>query len=335
MNLSTKILLAIIGVLSLSIILLFFYEQHQLSVQQTAIQTQTIQMQQLADNIARAQGSWATKDDLAAFAKQNDIDLKTIQDNLDKLNASITAINQVTVNSGGQVAGNLPSSNHTPNPTPPNPTGTGPAPDTNGYYANRQVLHLDEQFNTPGSTTSTPVPFGDVGFSAWQAKPWDVNVAPRQYNVSTVLGTDENQKQYAYNKFSITTGGKTYPVTITNSTFEQQYPTPKFSFWNPRLLMGADGGLNITHVQGEFTPGLHLGIISYGQYKTTPDWSIGEVGVGYSVVNKTATVVVTPAAYNIGKNVFSPVMNNTYIGPSVSASTDGSVGVGVGLRVGF
>jgi hypothetical protein len=193
----------------------------------------------------------------------------------------------------------------------------------------QQNLALNEDFG------SVKVPFGQVGFSAWQQKPWSIDIPQRDYNVATVVGTDENQRQYFYNKFSMTTGGKTYDIPIKSATTKQEYPSPKWSWWNPRLLMGLDGGVNITNVKGEFTPSVNVGIMSYGQYKTTPDFSILEVGVGYGVVNKTPQVIVTPVAYNIGKNLFSPLMNNTYIGPSLQVGTDGSLGVGGGLRVGF
>lgn len=99
--------------------------------------------------------------------------------------------------------------------------------------------------------------------------------------------------------------------------------------------MGLDGGVNVSHFGGEFTPSVSLGIMSYGQYKTTPDFSILEVGAGYDTVSHNVQLVVTPVAYNFGKNFFSPLANNTYLGPGVTIGTDGSIGVGLGLRVGF
>ena len=56
------------------------------------------------------------------------------------------------------------------------------------------------------------------------------------------------------------------------------------------------------------------------QFKTTPTLSILEVGVGVGAVNKTPELVVTPVAYNFGNKFFSPLMNNTYIAPSVSVA---------------
>lgn len=335
----TKILVGIGAVVTLGMLALILYQQHELKTQQTAIQTQITQQQQLVDGIMRSSSTWATKDDLKGFADANGINLKAIQDNLNQLNSQLASINVITANSDPQKQNNLPSSGQgptNPNPTPPTtvtctPGGTVTCPNTDpfGYQKAEQDFALNEDFGT------LKVPFGTVGFSAWQQNPWNVNIPQREYNVDTVVGVDDHEKQTFYNKFTVKVNGKDYDIPIKNATTKQQYPSPTFSFWNPRLLMGIDGGVNINHVQGESTPHVSVGIMSYGQYKTTPDFSILEVGFGYGAVNKTGEVVITPVAYNIGKNLFSPLMNNTYIGPSVQIGTDGSIGVGAGLRVGF
>lgn len=149
------------------------------------------------------------------------------------------------------------------------------------------------------------------------------------------MGTDDNQRQYFYNKFTVKVNDKDYEVPIKTATTKQEYPTAKFSFWNPRLLMGVDGGVNLSRVRGEFSPNVDVGIMSYGQYKTTPDFSILEVGAAYQVINKQPALTITPVSYNIGRNLFSPLMNNTYVGPSLQISPDGNFTATVGVRVGF
>jgi len=324
-----KILVAVGAVLTLGTLIFIIYSVQQIKAQQTAIQSQLVEQKQLVDGIMRSQSQFASKDDIEKFAKDNNVNLKAIQDDLDKLNAQVTSINVIIASSKPQHSTNIPSTPPGPNnPTNPNPVDPK-NPDPFGYMKEQQNLALNEDFG------SVKVPFGKVGFSAWKEKPWSIDINQRDYNLSTVVGTDENQRQYFYNKFSVTTGGKTYDVPIKTATTKQEYPSPKFSWWNPRLLMGLDGGLNITHMQGEFTPSVNVGVMSYGQYKTTPDLSILEVGVGYGTINKTGQIIVTPVAYNIGKNWFSPLMNNTYVGPSLQVATDGSIGAGVGVRVGF
>lgn len=325
----TKILVSIGAVLLIGVLGLILYNQEKIKTQQLAIQSQIVAQQQLVDGIVRSQSQYASKQDIEAFAKSNDINLKAIQDNLSQLNAQVTSINVAIATSQGQHGTNIHT---TPGPIV-NPDPVDPKnPDPYGYMKRQQTLALNEDFGT------VKVPIGSVGFSAWQKDPWNYDIAPREYHLDTVVGTDENQRQYFYNKFTVKTGDKSYDIPIKTATTKQEYPSPKFSFWNPRLLMGLDGGANLTRkegIAGEFTPHVSVGIMSYGQYKTTPDFSILEVGVGYGAVNKTGQLVITPVAYNIGKNWFSPLMNNTYVAPSVSVGTDGSFGVGAGLRVGF
>jgi len=323
-----KVLVAIGAILFVSMGGFIIYNQIQLKAQQDAIQSQLVEQKKLVDGIVRSQNQYATKEDIDKFAKDNNVNLGAIKDDLDKLRAEVVSINVAITHSQGQSGTHIPSSST--GPTNPEPHPVDPAnPDPYGYMKTQQNLALNEDFGT------VKVPIGSVGFSAWQKEPWNIDIKPREYNVATVVGTDENQRQYFYNKFTVKTGGKSYDLPITSATTKQEYPAPKFSWWNPRLLMGLDGGVNITRAQGEFTPHVGVGIMSYGQYKTTPDLSILEVGVGYGTVNKTGQVVITPVAYNVGKNWFSPLMNNTYVGPSFQISTDGSLGAGLGVRVGF
>ncbi len=305
-----------------------------MSVQQTDIQTEQVAQRQLIDGIVRSQTSWATQQDVANLLSANGVNadaLKAIQNDMSTLKASMNTANVVVVNSNPQHATGQASTGTGPaNPTPPAPAVNGcPDPDPFGFMKAQQNYALKEDFG------KVQVPFGTVGFSAFQKDPWSVDIPARTYTVDNVIGTDENQRNYVYNQVNIKAGDKTYTVPVTSSTTKQVYPTAKFSFWNPRLQMGADGGVNLNHVQGEFTPNLDLSLMSYGRYKTTPDFSVLGVGVGWQTVAQKPSLVITPVGYNIGKNVFSPLMNNTYIAPSVSVAPDGTWNVGAGLRVGF
>ena len=323
-----KVLL-VIGSLIVAFCMVFtVYEHFELKAQNTAILNSIVAQQQLANGIIRASAQYATKDDIAKFASDNAVNLKTIQDNLDKLGngAQVSSVNVFSAVSNGQNSNNLPSTNTGPvNPTPP----TQDTNDPYGYQKFQQDFALSEDFGT------IKVPFGTVGFSAWQKDAWNVNVLPRNYEVANVVGQDENSRQYFYNRFSVNVGGKSYDIPIKTSTTKQELPSAKFSWWNPRLVMGADVGVDVTHVKGEFSPTLQVAIMSYGQFKPTPDWSFLQVGAAWQTVSQKPAFVVTPFAYNVGKNMFSPLMSNTYIGPSVMLSTDGSFVVNGGIRVGF
>ena len=324
MTLLEKILLIAMAAVLVGSFTFIVYKEHQMSVQLTETTQSMTDMKQLAGDIARSQGQYATQTDLQNFAKQNNIDLTTIQDDLNKLNAAISGINTSVVISVPQQANNVPSTGTTPNTNPQIPTV-----DTYGYLKNRQVLALNEQFGT------TAIPFGEVGFSAFNQKPWDTKISGREYDMTNVLGTDENGKQYVYNKFAIKSDGKSYDIPITNAKFLQEYPTSKLSF-NPRLFLGLAGGISVSQlpVQGQFAPNISVGFLSYGKTKVTPDWTFAKVGAGFDVATVRPQVVITPVSYNIGQNV--PFLKNTYLDPlSVAVETDGSVFIGTGISVGF
>jgi hypothetical protein len=63
-NILTKILLAIGGVVLFGALVFIIYNQHQTLTRQDAIQQQLVAQQQLADNITRSMAEWATKADL-------------------------------------------------------------------------------------------------------------------------------------------------------------------------------------------------------------------------------------------------------------------------------
>jgi hypothetical protein len=331
----------LIGIGSTIVVLMLgymIYNQEKIKSQQTALQSSIVAQQTLVDGIVRSQSQYATSADLAKFAADNDLNMKAIQDNLKTLNSQLASINVITATSTGQNTTNVPTTSTGPsNPKPSTPvvvactggTATCPNQDPFGYQAKQQNLVLNEDFS------NIKVPIGTVGFSAWQQNPWDVQVVPREYNVDTVVGVDENQRQTFYNKFTVKVNNKDYDIPIKTATTEQVTPKATFSFWNPRLLVGMDGGVDVNAVKGAFIPSLNLGIMSYGQFKTTPTLSVLEVGIGADVVAKTGELVITPVAFNFGNKFFSLLMNNTYVAPSVSIGTTGNITIGAGLRVGF
>jgi len=332
MSLSTKILVIVGIIVALCATVLVIYKQFEISERQKAIETEVVKQKELADGITRSMNEYATKKDIEVFAKNNGVALDTIKNDMDKLHAEIKSINIVTVVSGGTKKDNVPSSNTGPtNPNPQTPTvdcnGTQvpcPNADPFGYMTARKNLNLTEQFGT------SSVPFGQVGFSAWKQSPWYVNILPRQYKVTTVTGVDENQREYIYNKFTIIVDGKSYDLRIDKAESKQEYPEASFRFWNPRLFMGIDTGLNISQMDAEFSPNIDIGIMSYGRYKNQPDISILQLGFGYGIVSGKLQGIITPFAYNVGKHF--PLMNNTYMGPSLYFGINGDIAVMGGLR---
>lgn len=331
MSLLTKILLSVGGMLVAAALAFIIYTQIQNGKRQAAIEAQMVEQKTLMDGIVRSQTQYTTKADMDKFITDNGVNLKAIQKDLDKLSADVTAVNIIVAESLGQKETNIPSTGTgTPNPKPPKPTtcpdGTAcPNADPYGYQVKTQLLTVNEDFG------NIKIPFGTIGFSAWLAAPWSIDILPREYHVANVVGTDENQRMYFYNKFSVKVGDKQYDLPIKTAATEQIYPEARWSWWNPRLFVGVDGGVTLNPVHGEFTPSLDVGIMSYGQYKTQPDFSMLQVGVGYGTVSRHVEFAITPVAYNIGKHI--PLMNNTYVGPSLHVSPSGEFSVMGGIRV--
>lgn len=333
MKLTTKILIALGVILTLGLLSVIVYQQYQLKHQQDAIETQVVLQKTLSDQLVRAQSQYATNKDIDNFIKNNGLSLKDIQNDLDKLHGDITSVNQVVVKSNGTIANNLPSSSvgaKNPVSLPPAICKDGtPCPNTDvyNYQQKQQNLALTEPFG------NTQVPIGTVGFSAWQEKPWNLNILPRQYSITSVVGTDENQRQYFYNKVRINVDGKNYDIQIAKADTQQVVPEAKFSWINFRLFMGMDAGLDISSLHGDFVPNIDLQVASYGRFLNQPTFSILQLGIGYGIENKQAEFILTPFAYNIGENL--PLVNNIYLGPSLMVAPNGDFSVMAGIRVGL
>lgn len=338
MTLSKEIWAILATILFLGLGTLVLYEVHAVKARQDAIETQIVAQKQLADNITRAMETWATKADLQALATASNTNLQAIQQDLATLNSSLTAMNVATATSTAQNLTNQGSTSvvkpTTPPPAPPTVTCDGkqiscPNQDPNGYLSTTQQYTLNEDFGT------LKVPFGTVSFNGSTNKPWSETIPVRQYQMVTVLGTDENQRISAYNQLSINVNGHNTAVPITSSQIKQIYPAAKFSWLNPRLYLGADAGLTVNNlpIQAAGGPNLNVQVMSYGRYKTQPDLSVLQLGVAYDIPSKKIDFMLRPIAYNIGQHL--PLMNNLYLGPALHVGTTGAIAVTLGLSAGL
>lgn len=328
-----KILISITAIIAICLASLIIYKQFEISNRQKAIEESVVKQKELSNNIMRSMSEYATKEDMVKFANDSKISLKDIQKDMDKLQADVKAINTIIVSSSGykkEGVGSTGTGPKNPNPQPNPPTCNGepvncPNTDVYGYMQARQDLDLNEPFG------NTMVPIGKVGFSAWNSGPWTIDIRHRTYRVTSVVGVDENQRQYFYNKFTINVDGKDYDLRISSATTKQEYPEAKFSWWNPRLFLGVEGGLNLSQIKGEFSPNLSVGFMSYGRYKIQPDFSFLQLGLGYGIISDRIQFSVTPFTYNIGKHI--PLMNNMYLGPSLYFGTNGNTAIMGGIKV--
>lgn len=330
----SKIIFAI-GVLFVIVSLLIVIKsQHDISVQQQEMNNAVTEMRQLTKDITVSQSKMATKEEINKLVDSMDMD--SIQEDVNKLRASIIAAGALNVLTPGGKASNLPSTNVGPGrpisvvtvPCPNGGTVTCPPNDMFGYNSHAQTLDLSEPFNKDLS-----VPFGKSMFQAWEPKPWTLEVYPREYSVSTVIARDDNDKITTYHKFQISTQGKSYSVPIKSDFIEQTPTESKFRF-SPRLNLGVEIGARVYPLpEAEGIPNLSVSLFSIGKSKNDPNWQILKLGAGVAVHHPAFTGIITPVTYNLGHHL--PLMNNLHIGPSFIVDTTTSVGVTFGISAGL
>ena len=313
----------IVSIILIGLLGFIIYKQNIIFHNQNDIQQSFVEQKRLNDDIVRSFEKYATRNDINELIKNDNLNINEITKDLNQLGAKINSYNQISVISNGQVASNISSSSINPN----NLQLT--IPDQFGYLHNKQNLDLFEKFQDAN------VPIGSTSFSAWQDKPWSFNILARKYNVSTVIGTDENGRNYSYNKFEIDVNGKQYPVRIDKSTITQIFPHSSFTFWNPRLFATGGGSVDISHPAGSANVGGVVGIMSYGKLKTLPDISVLQLGAVYQSQSKNVAVIINPINFNLHNMLKTDMVQNTYLGPSLQLDTSSNIYGGLNISVGF
>jgi len=332
-NVINKILIYVGGIAVLLAFGFVIFKQNQITQQQQQISASIIEQKTLLDNIVRGKGSYATSEEVEKFLKSHGFNTQYIKDDLKKLDAKVNSGSVVVVNSGtGNVPKtDIPSSSQGPEENKPTQDQLKcPMCDPFGYLARQQNLDLVEKFD------NTNVPFGQIGFSSWKEKPWSLNVFQRQYKVLTVVGVDENERSYYYNKFSLTVDGKEYDLKIATSENKQVSPSASMHWFNPHLFIGAGAGYNFSNTSANANASLSLGISSYGRFKTTPDLSLFQLGIGYDAATKRPQVSIAPINVNIGNLIGTRLISNTYIGPAFNVNIpNGNMSATMQLSIGF
>jgi hypothetical protein len=335
MNWKYKAAIATGAILLIAILLFIIKQQRDIISRQQYAEQSVVEMKKLRDDIVRAQANYATTKDVERIIKDSGADIAVIKDDLSKLGAEIKGVSTVVAERPKVHIVNLPSTNTTPGPETTTtiaecPDGSSvecPNPDKYGYLSNQQWLRLDEPFE------NKTVPLGDVGFSAWKEKPWELKLAERKYTVVNVLSTNDDGRHFVHSKFTVETDGKKYAVPISESKFVEVLPKPEFRF-SPRLYMSVDLGVKANppaHL--ELIPNLQLMMFSYGETAVNPEWTFLGLGIGYEAVENGISLVVSPINYNVGRHL--PFVENIHLGPSVAIDPDGNFSVLLGLRVGL
>lgn len=335
MNPIVSKIIFVLSILAIIVSLLFVIKsQHDLAVKQQEMNAMVVEMRQLTKDITVSQSKLVTKEELNNFI--DSIDMESIQEDIEKLNAAIVAAGVLNVVTPGGKTANLPSSATGPEHQPPVvvvPCPNGgevacPPNDPFGYNAKAQTIELSEPFSKDLS-----VPFGQSMFQAWEPKPWTLEVYPRQYSVSTVIARDENDRITTYHKFQISTRGKSYSVPIKSDIIQQSPTESKFRF-SPRIYLGVEVGARVYPTfEAEGVPNLSVAFFSVGKTKNDPAWAIAKLGIGVAVHKPAIVGVITPITYNLGHHL--PLMNNLHIGPSFIVDSSPSVGVTFGVSAGL
>lgn len=343
---STKVKIIVVCLIVSVIGFLCFWIQKQNSeiAKLKASNNELIQQKELGDGTVRSSSTFASKKDIETLISDLDINLKELKKDISENNSTINGLQNLVIQSKGYIVKDVQSSVKTPGKNTDGTPVTVPVvtcdsgqsiecPDEYGYLTNRQQITILEKFD------NTFIPLADVGFSSWKEKPWDYRVYSRNYNVTTVVALDENGRNTFYNKVTIDSDNKKYTIHINNSEFIQIEPKSKFRF-NPRLYFGIDAGLVVgtkyglfPESLGEIIPGLQVSIFTYGKTKLDTEWSFLHIGLGYGVLNKTIAATISPVNYNIGKPI--PLIENLFLGPTISIDTNGHIGILLGLKVGL
>lgn len=335
MTITNKILIAIIAVLGVGGIIFFVYQAHLMRQQTQDIQNSVIEMKHLKDEVVRSQSQYVNQKGFEDFVKQNQVNLDAIQKDVKSLGGKIDAINVATATSQGQIGNNIPSTTTiTTNPPVKKCTGDNCVEDKFGYYGTIQSLQLNENFG------KVSVPFGQISFYAGSQdnKPWGYQIPEREYKIANTIAHSASGQTVVYNALSIKSGDKNYEIPLAASNTVEIYPSPTFSWWNPRLAVGASGSIAIGSgaLSGEATPSLSVSAMSYGKTKLAPDMRIISLGVGYNVIERAPSVEFSPIMLNVAKGITGgSLLSNVYLGPTVGLSTKGTFTAGIGFQVGL
>jgi hypothetical protein len=344
MTITTKILLIIIAILTVSGVGFIIYQQHMFNVQTVEMQKSLIEQKQLLDNSIRSQSQYVNEKGFQDFVKQNQVSLDAIKKDISSIGGQLSAVNVVVANSQGQKGAGVPSTTTTTGPTITDPVvkvncldpTSNCISDKYNYFRTTQLLKLQENFGEKGDVL---VPIGNVEFFAGTPdnKPWSYTILPRQYKVDNTIAHTANGQTVVYNTLAIKAEGKEYTIPITSSNTVERYPESSYSWWNARLSLGLTGSASIANsmVKAEATPSISVSIMSYGRTKTNPDIRVLSLGVGYNMVDRKPAFELSPIQLNVAKSISGTFINNLWVGPVIGTNTAGAIQLGFGIQVGL
>ena len=161
---------------------------------------------------------------------------------------------------------------------------------------------------------------------------------PLKYHTVIVRSEHENGT-FAYhteawieNDYVKSSKGIKYPIEFESVRFEENPISDKKFRFNPRV------GLGGSFTNTAFFPSLDCSLFSYGRTIVDMDWRFVDMGIGGAGLNDkeqdfTLIGSFSPVQYNIGKLL--PIVENIFLGPTMSVDTNSDVGYGASLSVPF
>jgi len=306
----------------LAALLTIAYRQHrELIALRAQVASRTGQVD-LGHGTTRSDSAETTQEMLEALVAEGGLDLGAVTADATARGERVEAAQVTQARTPGAHVEQARSTGAEPLPAELRPVGVS---DPYGYLATRQRLDLAEPL---GNGTSAP--WGRVAFAAALREPWSLDLLPRTYRATTVVTVGEDGRRTGYAALSLDVAGQRYALPIAESTYREVLPEARVR-WNPTLYLGLGAGLAVRPaLHAEVEPELAVGLWSYGRTKVLPTWSILALGLAWQGVASAPAVVFTPVAWNAGEPL--PLLDNLYVGPSVSVGTGGDVAVLLGLR---
>lgn len=170
------------------------------------------------------------------------------------------------------------------------------------------------------------VPLAKVSVSKGVAT---VDVPKRKYFVDQTITENIDRSLSVKTDISIKVYDKVYKIPTT-SMIKNVIPSREFRF-NPLLFLGVGGGID-NNLNPDIYVGPSFSFFSYGRYVNSPEWSILNIGLNYSLERRDVAITLSPVLVNV--NPLLPFLKSTYVSMDLYYNViSQSYGAGVGLKV--
>lgn len=299
---------------------ILFYQNHELKkALEITSGERDLQYKKLSDSVQRAETSNAKNgEDLISLARKTSIDIDSISKDQQNLGAKIEALAITEAKTTTIVHNNYTSTSSTPSGKEPEVCKEDGRPiDVYGYTKRVEKINLDD---------SNGMRLADISFSAGEKNPWASKVYGIHYRVLNVMGRTQSGQITLHTELqsenSEAQPGQIFHIEGVSSQLTQTEIPARFSWWNPRLFLLIQLGLE-AYPTLDFSASLSLGLTiwAYGD-----NWRFLGVSAGYDAFQNSFRASFIPAMYNIGEPL--PLLTNLWLGLDVSIDTRLNVGVG-------